>query len=185
MTRSWALLPLVLPVCLVMAAAFPGHTLLYDDLAAWFYAWKVGLYTHGFSLWNPFEFAGMPLLADIQRQMLYPFNLPFYFVPTAAAVVWFVALHLALAGAFCYAGLRQLQSTPLASGGGALVFSSSGYVVLHQSQLPLLAGLVWLPAMLWYIERHRVASVQFCEMLRCVSTCPRASAARHTSSNVL
>src|SRR5271154_4012207 len=60
----------------------------------------------GLPAWTPFEFSGMPFLADPQTAAWYPLHWPFFVVGiTPRALQWELALHafLALAGAFLLA----------------------------------------------------------------------------------
>ncbi|NDD29181.1 MAG: hypothetical protein EB084_13030 [Proteobacteria bacterium] len=142
--------------------ALDGQTLAYDDLAYWFFPWKSLLYrlAHEGSIgfWLPWEFCGLPHIADIQRQIFYPPNLIFYGVPTGPAMVAFVALHFFIASALMYAWLRQTgrPSTlePSAALCGALIFAFSAFPLLHLTQLPVLASYVWIPGLMLAIERY-------------------------------
>ena len=66
-------------------------------------------------LWNPYIFAGMPLLASIYPGALYPFNWIFALLSPGVAMqlVVITTYHVALIGAYCYA--RSLGVTRLGS----------------------------------------------------------------------
>ncbi|MHB2020791.1 MAG: hypothetical protein ACYCW6_27955 [Candidatus Xenobia bacterium] len=153
------LLPLALPLVLLLRAAGTRCTLVYDDLGFWFFPWKALQHQMAQNghlwLWDPWEFCGTPHFADIQRQLLYPPNVMFYVLPTAAAMVLFLTFHLALAGCSTWHLLRTWGVESLAAGVGAMVYASSGVVVLHAAQLPVLATCAWLPLMLWMADRLR------------------------------
>lgn len=147
-----------------------GQTLSHDDLAYWFFPWKALLRAMArqghIGFWLPWEFCGMPHMADIQRQIFYPPNAIFYLVPTATAMVGFVALHFFIACALMYAWLRLLcPSDPLeppAALCGALVFGFAAFPVLHLSQLPMLASYVWIPGLMLALERYMRVSFERC-----------------------
>ncbi len=138
------------------------QTLAYDDLAYWFFPWKSLLYRLAqqghVSFWLPYEFCGMPHMADIQRQLFYPPNVLFYLIPTGPAMVMFVGLHFFIAMVLMYAWLRSLRpSDPLGAGSalcGAIIFGFSAFPVLHLSQLPMLGSYVWIPGLLGSVERY-------------------------------
>ncbi|HEY4002472.1 MAG TPA: hypothetical protein VGO93_26610, partial [Candidatus Xenobia bacterium] len=129
-------------------------TLDYDDLRSYFIPWRQMQYgLPGLSLWNPFEFAGMPMLADTQKQLLYPPNWIFSWVQATTAMDWYLALHVGLSATFTYRWLRLLELSRSACVVGGLTFSLSAFSVLHLSQLPVAAGTCWLPAGWLSIER--------------------------------
>lgn len=113
--------------------------------------------------WLPWEFCGMPHMADIQRQIFYPPNVVFYVVPTATAMVLFVGFHFFTASALMYAWLRQIcphePLEPPAALCGALVFGFAAFPMLHLSQLPMLASYVWIPGLMLALERYMRASL--------------------------
>jgi hypothetical protein len=58
-------------------------------------------------LWNPFNGAGKPLLANYQSGLLSPFQVPFYVLPFKAAILVSALAKLALAGFAMYAFPRS------------------------------------------------------------------------------
>ena len=133
------------------------HNGLLSDLYLENYAWKRlivdAIEQRELPLWNPYVFTGVPFLAAGQHSALYPFSVLFYVLPLAAAYGWFAALHLALAGSFCYLLARTLR----VSRGGALIagvaFELCGFVVISNVFPMIVAAAVWLPLVLVAIER--------------------------------
>lgn len=149
---------LAFPLYLLVHGALSRATLVYDDLDFWFYPWKAVLYHNAhlgrpFTLWDPYEFSGLPHFADIQRQLLYPLNAIFYLVPTPTAMLLFYAAHFALAAVFTYRWMRLLGFERASAVTAGLCYSLSGFPMLHASQLPVLAAVPWIPAGLLTIER--------------------------------
>lgn len=145
-----------------------GQTLSHDDLGFWFFPWKFLLRRMAqdghIGFWLPWEFCGMPHMADIQRQIFYPPNVVFYVLPTAQAMVLFVGFHFFIASALAYLWLRQIAPVeplePTAALCGALVFGFSAFPVLHLSQLPMLASYAWIPGILLALERYVRVSLE-------------------------
>src|SRR5205085_8646603 len=61
---------------------------------------------HGFPLWNPYLFGGMPYVAAMHGDIFYPTFLLRMLMPTDIAMTWSFAIHLFLAGFFTYRFLR-------------------------------------------------------------------------------
>ena len=67
--------------------------------------------------WNPYLFGGMPFIAASSGDIFYPTAWLRWIMPTGTAMALGLAVHLFLAGVFCYALLRALRC----GWGGALV----------------------------------------------------------------
>lgn len=95
-------------------------------------------------LWNPYLFAGMPLLANIQAGALYPPNWLFAVFPPRAAMNLMVitTYHIALAGAYLYA--RRIRLTRVGSMIAAVVFAFGGFMVAHLGHTNMIATAAWL-----------------------------------------
>lgn len=104
-------------------------------------------------LWNPYQLAGEPFLANQQHGIFYPPNLLFLVLPAHLAFKWSAIVHYALAVLFAgYLG-KTLGLSTGAAAVAALTFAFSGYL---QSMLYLrtwLNGAVWLPLELAFAIR--------------------------------
>jgi hypothetical protein len=103
-------------------------------------------------LWNPYIFAGTPLLASIYPGALYPPNWVFaVFSPTVAMnIVVITTYHLALIGTYLYA--RRIGTTRIGALLAGLAFTFGGYLVAHAGHTSRIAAAVWLPGILLAIE---------------------------------
>ena len=108
--------------------------------------------------WNPFQQAGLPLLADIHAGVLYPANVLFQVWTFPTAYLAFVFLHHVALGAGLLLLLRRLGGEWHAALTGAIVFSLSGYVVGLVNSGPLVAGVALLPWVLWVLASKPVSS---------------------------
>ena len=110
-------------------------------------------------LWNPYTYAGAPFWADIQSAVLYPLSLltlllsgPWGFSLFALEVE--AILHFWLAGAFTYLFVRRLTRHRGAGLIAAITFTFGGYLTGYPSQqLAVLETGVWLPLLLFFIDR--------------------------------
>jgi hypothetical protein len=119
--------------------------------------------------WDPYINAGQPGLGDVQSGTYYPPNLaaslllallgrPFSLDVLAAQVV----LHFSLASLFAYLLVRQMArhagarrgAARLAGAVAALSFAYAGYLTSFPvQQLTILETAVWLPLVLYFLER--------------------------------
>ena len=104
-------------------------------------------------LWNPYSFAGNPLLANIQSAVFYPFNILFFLLPYEAAWNILIVLQPLLAGIFLYLYLNNLKLNKWSSLIGAISFSFSGFFVAWMEWGTILHVGLWLPLILLSIDK--------------------------------
>ncbi|MFO0094030.1 MAG: hypothetical protein ACK54K_06955, partial [Gemmatimonadaceae bacterium] len=106
---------------------------------------------HGFPLWNPFQFGGMPYVAAMHGDIFYPTFLLRLILPTDVAMTWGFVLHMILAGICTFGFLRAAGVRFQASIIGAVAYLLSGAVASYPS--PGHDGKLFvstlLPAALW------------------------------------
>ncbi|MGH9802059.1 MAG: hypothetical protein ACRD82_16980, partial [Blastocatellia bacterium] len=104
-------------------------------------------------LWNPYIFAGMPLLASIQPGALYPSTWLFaVFSPqTAMNLLVLTTYHLALFGTYLFA--RRIGCNRIGAMIAAVTFSFGGYMVAHLGHTNRIGAAAWLPWILLAIEQ--------------------------------
>ena len=104
-------------------------------------------------LWNPYIFAGMPLLASIQPGALYPPTWLFaVFSPqTAMNLLVLTTYHLALFGTYLFA--RRVGASRIGAVIAAVTFSLGGYMVAHLGHTNRINAAAWLPWILLAIEQ--------------------------------
>jgi hypothetical protein len=97
------------------------------------------------ALWNPYIFAGMPLLASVYPGALYPPNWLFaVFTPRLAMnLVVITTYHIALVGTYLFA--RKSGSNRLGALLAGVAFSFGGFMINHISQTSRIAAGAWLP----------------------------------------
>ncbi|MBL8171936.1 MAG: YfhO family protein [Acidobacteria bacterium] len=103
-------------------------------------------------LWNPYIFAGMPLLASIQPGALYPPTWLFAILSSKVAmnVMVLTTYHIALAGAYLYA--RRIGIVRLGALIAAITFSFGGFMLTHLGHTNRIAAGAWLPWILLAVE---------------------------------
>ena len=109
------------------------------------------------SLWNPYIFSGMPLAADVQTGLFYPFNWPIFLFAQVGgmygALEWLLILHYWLASVFTYLFLRDIGLSRLGALAGAVVFAFCGFMTAHLGHLPMILVATWIPLMLLLVRR--------------------------------
>lgn len=104
-------------------------------------------------LWNPYSFAGTPLLANFQSASFYPLNILFFLIPFTTAWSLIIFLGPLFSGIFLYLYLNNLKLSKWASLLGAITFSFSGFFAswLEWGTIPHVA--LWLPLILLSIDK--------------------------------
>ncbi|MBI1816116.1 MAG: YfhO family protein [Deltaproteobacteria bacterium] len=105
-------------------------------------------------LWNPYQFCGHPFLAAVSYGVTYPLNLLFLLVPTRVGLELKAALHLFLAGLFCYSYGRTIKLSRASASLAAVVFMLSGFVTSQALWFtPAIEAIAWLPLGFLAIEK--------------------------------
>lgn len=111
-------------------------------------------------LWNPYLFAGQPLLANPQSAVFYPPSIFFYLFPLPMAFNYFFVFHLFLGGFFMYLLLSSLRLPRTAALAGSMIYPFSSFFLYHlPSGHPVaLSGYIWLPLVILGLEQVRTES---------------------------
>lgn len=104
-------------------------------------------------VWNPYNFAGTPLLANFQSAVFYPLNFLFFLLPFA--VGWSILIFLGplFGGLFLYVYLENLKLSKWSSLLGAITFSFSGFFVSWMEWGTIPHTAIWLPLILLSIDK--------------------------------
>jgi hypothetical protein len=106
-------------------------------------------------LWNNRLSSGIPLFGLSQAGTLYPLNFVFAILPPWIAMTYLLLVHYSLAGVFTYAYVRQLGTGRRGAFVAGIVYMFSGFLVGHLGHLSMVRTAVWLPAILWAVEKWR------------------------------
>ena len=135
----------------------PFKNFLITDPVRQIYPWKElaldGISKFTMPIWNPYEMAGKPLLANFQSSPFYPLNIilllkPFYFSWSV-----FILLQIPLAGLFMYVYLRSLFLHKLACLLGTLSWVFSGFFVAWFEWGNIIHTVLWLPLILLSVDK--------------------------------
>ena len=131
-----------------------GNVLLTDPVQQMFpwLDWNRDRIRHGdLPVWNPYNGAGAPHLANYVSAVYSPFSVPFYVLPFRLALVAAAALKLFVLGLFTYLFLRRVRVTHLGALVGGVAFMFAGYHLVWLSW-PHPGAVVCLPAGLYFAE---------------------------------
>jgi len=117
-------------------------------------SWHAGT----FPLWDPYLWAGQPLLGQSITGGAYPLNWLLFLLPFQDGVVsmvslqwYFVIIHF-MAAAFCYLLCRDLGRSRVASLAAGLVFALGGFIGTTGWPV-MLNGAVWIPLVFLFLLR--------------------------------
>lgn len=99
-------------------------------------------------LWNPYEMAGTPLLANFQSSPFYPLNILLFFGAFSVSWSWFIFLEPLLAGIFLYLYLRNLKIDSRAALLGSLIWAFCGFSIAWLEWGVIVHTALWFPLIL-------------------------------------
>jgi hypothetical protein len=102
--------------------------------------------------WNPFPYCGVPIHADSQAQLFYPFNWIAILLGNVSHgrnlyywVEWLVPLHMMIAGLLTFALLRHLGLRTPSAFLGAGIYQLGGFFASQAQHLGVICTAAWLP----------------------------------------
>jgi hypothetical protein len=124
-------------------------------------------------LWNPYNFAGTPLLANMQSAVFYPLNFILLLLPFSLGWSLLVLLQPLLAALFLYLYLRRMNISPSASLLGSIAFAFCGFNTAWLEWNTVGHVLLWLPLILLakehLLERMKIQWILILVFAECAS----------------
>ena len=149
-------LPLIV-VLLTLLVVF--HRLLLGDVLFWglpslqFYPWREYAFDMlrggQLPLWNPYNGAGAPLIANYQSALFYPLSWLGLVLPLSWAMSITAVLPLFIAAWGMWAFTGRLGIPALGRGVSALAFGLTSYLVARLGTYPAVATAAWIPWVMW------------------------------------
>lgn len=103
--------------------------------------------------WNPYNFAGNPLMANFQSGVFFPTNIIFLLTDFSVAWSIYILLIPILASSFTYLFIRRLKLSQGASIFGGLIFAFSSYMAVWMEYGNIGYTFVFLPLILFFSDR--------------------------------
>jgi hypothetical protein len=138
-----------------------GRTFFWEDFLEQNYPYRafeaIELRRGVFPFWNPYQFAGMPFVADVQAAAFYPLNAALALVagPDSLSPVWVElegVLHALLGGFFLFLLVRRTTRSDEAAILSAVAWALSGFFVVRMIHLNVLSVVVWTPLLLLFLQ---------------------------------
>ena len=105
-------------------------------------------------LWNPYNFTGNPHMAEWQSGALYPLHILLPFLPLPVYWTIYQMVGIFLAGLFTYGYLRNIQLARVPSLLGGITYGLCSFMFTWNAEVVTTPhSILWLPAMLWAIDR--------------------------------
>lgn len=111
-------------------------------------------------LWDPYIMSGHPIAADLQHGIFFPLNwliVPFmdsgnldrsYYIMELQAI-----FSVFLAGTFMYSFLRYLRLARYSALFGTIIYTFSGFYVLHLGHINIIHSAMWLPLIFMFFAK--------------------------------
>lgn len=129
----------------------------FPDVITQMYPWKYLTIkiekTDHIPFWNPYSFAGAPLLANFQSAALSPFNLLFFIFTFPYAWSLLILFQPLLAGIFMYIFIREMGVGKIGSLISSTAFMFCGFITVWMPYGTLSMAAVFLPLILFSIYR--------------------------------
>jgi len=135
----------------------PVKNPLPSDIPSLVYPWRMLVIEHlkrgVLPLWNPYYFAGMPLLANFQSAVFSLANLFHFFLPFPQAWSAGIIIQPFLIGLFTFLFLRHLRLSRVASLFGGIIFAFSGFSLMWLEYNVHGHAVMWLPLLLLLTDK--------------------------------
>jgi Bacterial membrane protein YfhO len=136
--------------------ARPAHAEVGDSLTL-FYPWRVfqefALHRRELPLWNPRILGGTPFLANAQSALFYPIHLLLLVMHPPTLWTVKLLLNLMLSGVFTALFVRSIGGSRAGAIASGLIFACCGFMAAWQTFTSLADAAIWLPFILWSLQR--------------------------------
>ena len=113
---------------------------------------------HTLPLWDPFSYCGVPIHADIQAQLFYPFTWISILISNWGGghklfywLEWLNPLHMMLGGVFAFFLCKKLRCSNWVSFFGATVYQIGPSFVSQAEHLGSICSTAWFPLTVWCV----------------------------------
>lgn len=136
---------------------FPTKNPLITDPVLQTYPWRKltieNMKNWSLPLWNPYSFSGQPLLGNVQSAPFQILNIFFFIFPFKIAWTVVVVAPVVMSSLFMFLFLRSLNIKDFAACYGGFLLPLSGFFIAWQTWGTIITTAMWLPAILWAINK--------------------------------
>ncbi len=156
LTPGWSALILGLLVFASFSAVLLGkRTFVFRDFGLFSYPvaffHKESFWRGELPLWNPYNYCGIPFLAQWNTMVLYPASLIYVLLPLTWSLPFFCVAHLWWGGLGMYYLAHNWTKHRLASALAGVIFSFNGLSLNFLMWPSHIATFAWLPWVLWLV----------------------------------
>ncbi|MDD5688032.1 MAG: hypothetical protein PHE88_09410 [Elusimicrobia bacterium] len=159
--KIWIILILFIVIFQYFGIIFHEKVFFIRDLTNIFYPWKTAvceaIIKGEMPLWNPYSYCGMPLMANLQTAVFYPFSVLFYIFGFIKGLKYFTIIHTFIAVFFMFLYIRSKKLNSMSSVTAGLVFAFGGYLITKTEFLSLLGTVVWLPLIIMLCSESNIS----------------------------
>lgn len=109
--------------------------------------------------WNPYNFSGTPLLANLQSAIFFPSNIIYLFLPKLYGYISHVVYLPLIYSVFSFIFLRSLKLSTFSAIFGAIVLTNLSYLTVWAEQIVVIQSALFLPLILYLINRNKILPV--------------------------
>lgn len=128
----------------------------YFDTIRQLYPWKTevieSLKQFSIPLWNPYNFSGSPLLANVQSAVFYPFNIFYFVLPQIFVWTGLIFIQPFLSAFFTYLYVRKIGVSKIPALLSALAYGFSLFTTVFLEYNTVIQVALWLPLFLLSVE---------------------------------
>ena len=136
---------------------FLGETFFFRDIQCQFYPMKhylaSSLKSGLIPWWCPYHYCGAPFLSDIQSGVFYPLSVLFVLFPFPLSFNLYIVTHFFLGFCFLYGFIREIGLSRQSALFAGISYCYGGYMIASVISLNHLSTMIWLPAILWGLQR--------------------------------
>lgn len=137
----------------------PMKNTLITDAVRQGYVWRElaisQLKSGQFPVWNPYSFAGCPLLANLQSAPYYPLNFIYWLAGFSLGWSLQVVFQVLLGGIFMWVFLKNLKLRDEAAILGVLAWIGSGFFISWLESNVVIQSVIWLPLALLAVDKRK------------------------------
>jgi len=128
----WLILVLFILVIIFLKGIIFTHTTFIDRVySRYFYPIRFfgaqSIKANIFPLWNPYQFCGLPFLANPQSALLHPLSIIIYLLPFELGIKLFIVTQTFLGGLFMYLLMKEFRLSSISCFVSSVVFIFNGY----------------------------------------------------------
>ena len=154
---------------------FSNKTFFFRDIHRWFYPMKSflssSLQDGSIPYWCPNYFCGTPFISDLQSGVFYPLSAIFLILPFPFSFNIFILTHLLLGFTFFFIFIKGLGLSSKTALITSISYCFGGYTIACINTLNNLTTIIWLPLILFSIQKIILSNNKLYYFISIFATC--------------